>query len=422
MTKTDETILESREVLRPAPGFKTWLTGKAMASLPFVFRVLRAAWPIPKVRNMVAATRCLDVREVFLNDEAFGVPYKPKLDVIMGGQPFFLGMGDTPTYRADTEAMRKVVRREDIGARLAPAVERMASEIVDGAGGRIEVVGQLVRRVTFQFLGDYFGVPRPAKGDLEVWATRLFEFQFADPGNDPKLRAEVDVIAPALRAHIQAQIERRKAAGAFGDGPDDDVLGRCLAMQAKGEYGFTDDQIRTSLMGFMVGGPPQPPMVVPQAMEQLLRRPDALAGAQAAARAGDDDLLAGYLFEAMRFDPLAPALPRIALRDTDIAGGTHRERKVKKGAKVWASIESAMLDGTCVPDPRSFDPRRPWEQYIHFGHGLHTCFGIHINRGTLHLMLKPLLAKKGLRRATGAAGHLSKIGAFAHELHVCWDK
>ena len=408
-------------MLRPAHGFKPWLMGKVMASLPFVFRVARAAWPNPKLGHLVVATRCHDVREVFLNDEAFGVPYKPKLDVIMGGQPFFLGMGDTPTYRADTGAMRKVVRREDIGARLAPAVERMAGEIVAAAGGRIEVVDQLVRQVTFDFLGDYFGVPPPADGDIQVWATRLFEFQFADPGNDPELRAEVDVIAPALRAHIQSEIERRKAAGDFGDGPDDDVLGRCLAMQAKGESGFTDDQIRTSLMGFIVGGPPQPPMVVPQALEQLLRRPDALAGAQAAARSGDDDLLAGYLFEAMRFDPLGPALQRVALSDADIAGGTSRERKVKKGAKVFAAIESAMLDPTCVPEPSRIDPRRPWEQYMHFGYGLHTCFGIHINRGTLHLMLKPLLARPALRRASGPSGHLTKIGAFAHELHVCWD-
>jgi cytochrome P450 len=418
MTPAESEILASRDVLRPAPrGLKPLLMGKAMAMLPFVFRILRSVWPIPKVKNMVAATRCVDVREVFDNDPAFGVPYKAKLDVLMGGQPFFLGMGDTPTYRADTEAMRKVVLREDIPSRLAPAVEAMAEEIVAGAGGRIDVVDTLVRQVTFAVLGDYFGVPDPPVGDLRVWGTRLFEFQFADPGNDPALRREVDVIAPALRDHIQARIESRRGSGELGD----DVLGRCLKMQAGGEYGFTDDQIRTSLMGFIVGGPPQPPMVVPQAMEQLLRRPDALAGAQAAARAGDDELLAGYVFEAMRFDPLAPALPRIALGDATIAAGTDRARKVPRGASVMAAISSAMLDQRCVPDPRGFDPRRPWDQYMHFGHGLHTCFGIHINRGTLHLMLKPLLRREGLRRAFGAEGHLTKNGPFAERLVVLYD-
>ena len=102
------------------------------------------------------------------------------------------------------------------------------------------------------------------------------------------------------------------------------MLGRCLEMQKQGEPGFDDGQIRSSLVGFIVGGPPQPPMVVPQALEQLLRRPDALAGAQQAARDNDDQLLAGYVFEAMRFDPLAPFLPRVATRDSTIAAGTPR--------------------------------------------------------------------------------------------------
>ena len=89
-------------------------------------------------------------------------------------------------------------------------------------------------------------------------------------------------------------------------------------------------------MGFIVGGPPQPPMVVPQAMEQLLRRPDALKGAQQAARDNDDKLLAGYVFEAMRFDPLAPSCRASHQRH-------HRRRRaarsqVRDGAKVFVAI------------------------------------------------------------------------------------
>lgn len=406
-------VLESRDVLRPAASrTKRALMAFVMAQLPTVFRLLRAVWPIPRIGNVVAATRYDDVREVLLNDAAFGVPYKPQLDVIMGGQPFFLGMGDTPQYRADAAAMHRVMLRDDISARLAPAVEAQAEVIVRRSGGRLEVVDDLVRRVTFDVLGDYFGVPNPPDGDLRVWATRLFEFQFVDHG--PSIRAEVDEIAPALRRHIQNEIERRRAAG---EGKDD-LLGRCLRMQAMGEPGFSDDQIRTSLMGFVVGGPPQPPMVVPQALEQLLRRPEALAGAQAAASKGDDQLLAGYIFEAMRFDPLAPALPREALADCTIAAGTAREHKVPKGATVLAAISSAMMDERRVPEPRSFNPRRLPHEYMHFGYGLHTCFGSHINQAVLPLMLKPLLKRTELRRAPGPDGRLRKRGAFADILWV----
>ena len=410
-------ILGSKHVLRPARGLKPLLLGWALRRLPLLYRLARRFWPIPRLGRRIVVTRHDDVVEVFRNDADFGVPYGPNLAVIMGGEPFFLAMADTPQYRADTEAMRRVMRPEDIPARLAPAAEAMAEAIVTADGGRIEVVDQLVRRVTFDLFGDYFGVPEPADGELRVWATRLFEFQFAEIGRDEALRAEVAEIAPALRAHIDGVIARRRASP---DGKDD-VLGRCLALQAQGEPGFEDARIRTALMGFIVGGPPQPPMVVPQALEQLLRRPEALAGAQQAARDGDDAALAGFVFEAMRFEPLAPSLPRVALREATIAAGTSRARTVAAGSAVRVGMSSAMMDERRVPDPYGFDPRRPAEAYLHFGHGLHTCFGAAINQAVLPLMLKPLLKRPNLRRAPGRAGRLRKQGPFAVALHVVHD-
>ncbi|MEO7169340.1 MAG: cytochrome P450 [Sphingomonas sp.] len=408
-------VLSSTEVLRPGPtGLKRLLMQGVMAAMPFAFRLLRRLKPIPRFGKTYVVTLHDDVREVFATDPAFGVTYKEKLDVIMGGEPFFLGMADTPQYRANTAAMRKVVRPGDLPL-LAAKVEAQAEAIVAGADGRIEVVDTLVRRVTFDFLADYFGVPAPPGGDLRVWGTRLFEYQFV--ASDAPLLAEVAEIAPALRDHIQRQIEARRAA----PGKVDDVLARCLKLQKAGEPGFSDAQIRTALMGFIVGGPPQPPMVVPQAMEQLLRRPDALRGAQAAARAGDDVLLAGYVREAMRFDPLAPGLPRIVLKDWTVAQGTRHQRTIPAGSTVLAAFASAMRDGRRVPDPEHFNPRRLPHEYIHFGYDLHQCFGIHINNATLHLMLKPLLKRENLRRASGAAGKLRKNGAFAESLTVEFD-
>jgi cytochrome P450 len=405
-------ILSSTQVLRPGPkGLKRLMMKWAMGAMPFVFRVLRRLWPVPHLGKLYVATRYDDVREVFATDTSFGVPYKPKLDLIMGGQPFFLGMADTPQYREDTGAMRMVIRPGDLPM-LGSRVEAMGDAIVAASNGSVEVVDQLVRRVTFDYCSEYFGVPNPPGGDLRVWGTRLFEYQFV--ASDQPLIDEVKVIAPALRDHIDQLIAACKKA----PGKRDDVLARCLAMQANGLPGFSDIQIRTALMGFIVGGPPQPPMVVPQAMEQLLQRPDALAGAQAAARADDDALLHGYVIEAMRFDPLAPGLPRNVLKDAVIAAGTAHECKVPAAATVLNAFASAMMDGRRVPDPRTFNPRRLPHEYIHFGYALHQCFGIHMNHATLHRMLKPLLKQDKLRRAPGAAGRLSKNGAFAESLTV----
>ena len=161
----DTSLLNSREVLRPAPkGLKGMIGNAVMRSLPFLFGVARAVWPIPKLGSKVITTRYDDVLDVFANDPAFGVPYKKNLDVIMGNEPFFLSMGDTPAYHAGRDAMLRVVRPRGHRRRGSrPQAEAMAEAIVAEAGGRLDVVDSMVRSVTFDLLGDYFGVPKPAR-------------------------------------------------------------------------------------------------------------------------------------------------------------------------------------------------------------------------------------------------------------------
>jgi cytochrome P450 len=104
-----------------------------------------------------------------------------------------------------------------------------------------------------------------------------------------------------------------------------------------------------------------------------------------------------------------------------IAAGTSRATSVPEGATVLAAFSSAMMDKRRLPDPQSFNPRRLDHEYIHFGYGLHACFGTQMNKALLPLMLKPLLKRPNLRRAPGPAGRLSKRGAFAERLRVNYD-
>ncbi|WP_207462304.1 cytochrome P450 [Azospirillum sp. SYSU D00513] len=379
--------------------------------------MLRKLWPIAKFGSSYVVTLHDDVLEVFATDTAFEAPYKANLDVITGRQPFFLGMTDTPQYKDSLRNMREVVLASDL-PELGNRAEAQAEAMVAASGGTVEVVN-LVRQISFDLIANYFGVPKPEQGRLDVWGTRLFEFQFVGSPSDKDLRAQVDAIAPAFRAHIDREIARRKAGGAA---PEDDVLARCLRRQAEGRPGYSDEEIRTDLLCMVVGGPPQPPMVVPQAVEQLLRRPDALALAAKTARAGDDAYLWRIVREAMRFDPLAPGLLRVATKDWTLAQGTRRARTIPKGATVVAAIASAMMDGRRVPEPERFNPDRSADQYIHFGHGLHECFGRHINEWTLQRMIKPLLRRPNLRRAPGPQGHLTKDGIFADRLVVQFDE
>jgi len=405
-------------ILRPAPtGWKADLGAFAMAHAESGLSILRKVWPIAHFGNTYIVTRYDNVREVFLNDAVFKVPYAANLDLIMGGEPFFLGMGNTPEYRRDTASMRAVVLDSDLN-HLADEAARQADALLDAAGGRIEVV-DFTRQVTFGVLCPYFGITPPAEGNLQVWATRLFEFQFTYSGNDAPLLADATRMAPLLRAHVDSLIAARIDApgGTDGGTGTDDVLDRALARHARGEEGFEPVKIRSALIGFLVGGLPQPPMVLPFALEQLLRRPAQLNKATAAALARDTPTVANYMFEALRFDPLAPGLQRKAMSKTIVGPGRWYETIIPAGASVVVAFASAMRDPRRVADPEVFNPNRPATDYMHFGYGLHRCFGEHINRAVLPATLQRLL-RRDVRRARGSAGNLKKQGIFADTLWV----
>lgn len=371
--------------------------------------VLRNLFPVARLGKYCAVTRYEDVTAVLTRDQDFPTDYTAKLDVILGGQPFMLGLPAGSAFNEAVAAMRSTMLPSDIPNRLVPGTLAAAQAGVDAGKGTLEVVG-FIRDLTFTTLGNYFGTPAPRTGDMKAWAQTLFKFLFADMGNDPALLVQAQTVGKQLRDYIDTLIAARKALG--GVGPDD-VLGRALKLQAQGAPGLSDIQIRTALAGFVVAGLPQPAMAAPQALNQLLNRDKALAGAQKAALANDNATFGAYFFEALRFDPLAPFLMRQTLTDQTLSG-----HKIPAGTMVFAVIQSAMMDGRVVKKPNDFDIKRPPNNYLSFGVGMHTCFAKAINEATIPLMLRPLLAKKTLKRAPGAAGQLVKAGPFAQSLVV----
>ncbi len=89
---------------------------------------------------------------------------------------------------------------------------------------------------------------------------------------------------------------------------------------------------------------------------------------------------------------------------------------------VFAANFSAMFDRFDIPAPNEFRTDRTWETYIHWGYGMHTCFGAAINRAVIPAILKPLLLRKNLRRAPGGAGEIDTGGtSFPQHFTVEFD-
>ena len=81
------------------------------------------------------------------------------------------------------------------------------------------------------------------------------------------------------------------------------------------------------------------------------------------------------------------------------------------------------FDPAAVRRPGAFRPDRPWQEYLHWGYGLHSCAGAYLNRAVLPAMLKPLLAQPGLGRAEGQPGRIDRADTpFVSHLHVVFAR
>jgi cytochrome P450 len=368
-----------------------------------VFSVLRAFWPTLRIgRPLVKAypstatvivTRRADVEDVLRRDADFEVVYEPRMREITEGANFFLGMQPGAEYERDVSAMRLAMRRTDVAERVAPRAAKQAEAIVAAAGSEIDVPKDLAGPVAHDMVATYLGLPGPDRETMSGWATTLFWFLFNDLGASEEVGAKARAAAAGLRDWIGAEIARRKAAP---DRPDD-VLGRCLKLQQAGAPGMHDKGIRDNLIGLVIGAIPTLSKASTLALDELLRRPDALAGAQAAARAGDAEGVAAHVFEALRFNPHNPVVYRRATRTLRLSPATLRARTIPEGAMVFAATHSAMFDPLAIDDPRQFRTDRPWGTYIHWGYGTHICFGDAINRAVIPAILTPLLAQGDLK-------------------------
>lgn len=386
------------------------------------FELMRRTDPILSLPGGVTIVALReDVIEVLGDPARFTADlYGPKMEAVTG--PFILGVDDIPLYHHDHAAMDRAVTRDDLPV-LAQRMFETAQGLVAAhrADGEIDVVCELADPAIDSAVATYFGTPGPDPETHARWARNVFAELFINVGNLPTVRERALADAAKWRVHLDEQIAVRKRRLQAGEDVPDDVLTRLLRYQGEGEPNFHDVAIRHNILGNITGWIPTISNAFARIVDELLRREDELEGAQRAARDGDRDLVAGYCFEASRFNPQNFALLRYVPKDTVIASGTDRETKVKAGSTVFAATLSAMHDERAIEAPEDFRTDRPWSDYMLFGYGMHTCYGQQIVRAQLPAMAQALFQGPRLKRARGGDGKLRFEGPFPAALTVRFD-
>ena len=387
----------------------------------WLFRLLRRFWPIAHLpfTNWWIVTRFEDVQDVLAHDQFFEVPWSAKVMELNAGPNFLLGMAADADYWRYQKQLMEAFRLADAATIVAQQSRQFTEEIIERSRGRLDAVQDLITRVPTMVCESYYGIS--IADDVKVafaqWTLAMSTYMFADPTDKPEYRR----VAVAGGERVRQVIDRAIAAAKAAPQARDTVLKRLIEMQRRGETSLTDAVIRAFLIGMVTGFIPTNTMAAGHILEMLLRRRDFMAAAQAAAHAGDDDLLKRCLFEAMRFKPLNPGPFRRCTADYTIASGTWYGKRLSRGDNLLVSTQSAMFDERRVDKPRNFNPERAPSHYMLFGYGLHWCVGVFIAEAQITQTLKALLLKHNLRPAHGADGQLRLLGPFPEHLVVEFD-
>jgi cytochrome P450/glutathione S-transferase len=395
-----------------------FLTGAA-AMRP-LFKFLRWCCPNLALGKTAIISRHVDVIDVLTRDTEFTISQinAPLFDAIKS--PFVLGMDRGPQHSRELAVLQQAVHREDIG-RIRDTVRQSAAELIQAAWpyGKIDSVNGIARVVPVRLLESYFGIPSPDDPTMMRWMRDTFHVLFVNLANDPLVKRDGVRSASELRQHVLGLIAKRREQRGEPNQPDD-VLGRLVAMQGAANPWLDDDSVRREVGGLIVGAVDTTSKFVNLALDELLRRPAAFASARDAAIAGDMEAVRRHAYEAVRFNPHNTFVVRFCPNGAIVAAETRRKRSIPAGANVIVGTLSAMFDPEKFPAPDEFRGDRDVE-YLHFGFGLHRCFGYAINGVVIPEILAALLRLPNLRRAAGSAGTVVFDGPFPERFILEFD-
>lgn len=417
------------EQLEAGVWWKKLLGFALQKSLPLVFRISRRIWPIIRLGRVVAVSRAADVSYVLKHPETFEVVYGLEMIELAGGENFVLGM-DGSGHDEQAEIIRQVMTGDD-ARRIAATSRELALILIKSSGGRIDVMKDLITRVASETATRYFGLRIDDADSFAEWTLSISALLFADPSGNPTTRR----LALAGAARVRGVIDRSIATVRSDPRqPQDTLVARLLALRNDKGESLDDATITAILVGLATGLVPTNTLAAGKILQELLRRPKALAAATDAARRAEaveaqgvspannrhKDELQQILFEVARLNPaLAPGQWRYAREDGVIVSADGRMTPIARGTVLMAATASALRDHAAIDRPNAFDPKRqPSGIDMMFGEGIHACLGRHLAMAQITEIFQVLLAQENLRVAKDRWGRMRWTGPFPTRLDM----
>ena len=228
----------------------------------------------------------------------------------------------------------------------------------------------LVRELTFPYpievISGMLGLPPADLPRYRRWAVELLGIIS---------NIEVGFAASQKLAQYFGELitERRTA-------PRNDVIS-VLALAEKDDHRLTDDEIVAFLRLLLPAGAETTTRSLGNLLLALLTHPDQLE-----ALIADRSLMYQAVEEGLRWETSLMSVGRTPKVDTEVCGVA-----IPAGASVTVSLGAAGRDEARWENPEEFDIFRDRKPHVAFGHGPHTCIGMHLARMETQVAVSALL-------------------------------
>lgn len=286
---------------------------------------------------------------------------------------------DTMLLKDGTEhaRLRRLVARDFTPRRVEGLRARMTEicdRLLDGVdaelrdGGESDLHRSLSVPFTLQVFSELLGVPEPDRAEL---ASCVQDIVAAFGSGRPDQLA----VADARTEHLTAYF--RDLAATRASDPRDDLVSALVRAHDDDPDRLAERELLATLWALWIVGFETTAGALDHGVLALLAHPELPL----------DD---AFVAEVLRWSgpALFSSIPRIAVRDLELEGGT-----IPAGGDVRIAFAAANRDPRAFPDPDRFAPGRTADTALGLGHGIHYCLGAFLARAELAVVLPRVRAR-----------------------------
>lgn len=347
--------------------------------------VIRNPWPhyaamrelgevvyIPSLGNY-AVTRYAETRQVLENWQVFSSAQGLGGDQV--GCDFFVGASNIANDPPIHDEIRAVMQRPLMPKPLKSfrgLIEREASGLVERLvqRGSFDAMTDFASYLPVTLVTDLVGLPEEGRENMLSWAAGAFDITGVQNERGRKGVETVGEMQHWVLANVTAdKAKPGSLSGRIRDMIDNGEIPEEWFLRIMNDYITPSIDTTISAIGHLIyhlGKNPD--------QWQLLRANPSLA--------------LGAINEAVRMNSPIRSFSRTTTCDYELAGV-----KIPKGARVMAIYASANRDERKYPDPEKFDIRRPNNDHLGFGYGIHSCVGIHLAKLEMQVLLEELIKR-----------------------------